>query len=156
MPSVASATRSPLQRRAELAEEVDEDVTIELLPDGRPLLASLLRALPAGLVLVAVTRIGPRGVWWWRAAVLGTLNIGDFFPLLFVAAFRLPGGVAATLGAVQPLIAADLPSVVLGERLRSVTVIAGVVGIVGVALLVLRAGAELDAARSAATLAGAS
>lgn len=78
-------------------------VATELLPDGRPMLAAALRALPAGLVLLAVFRWLPEGRWWQRAFVLGTLNIGLFFALLFVAAYRLPGGVAATVGAVQSL-----------------------------------------------------
>jgi probable blue pigment (indigoidine) exporter len=73
-------------------------VTTELLPPDRPLLAGVLRALPAGLLLVAVTRRLPRADWWWRAAVLGSLNIGAFFALLFVSAYRLPGGPAAVLG----------------------------------------------------------
>src|SRR3712207_787212 len=61
-------------------------VTAEFLPPGRPLLAGVLRALPAGLLLLAVTRRLPRGSWWWRSAVLGALNIGVFFALLFAAA----------------------------------------------------------------------
>ena len=91
-------------------------VTTEWLPADRPLLAGTLRALPAGLLLVAVTRTLPHGGWWWRAAVLGVLNIGAFFALLFVAAYRLPGGVAATLGAVQPLVVVALSAVLLHER----------------------------------------
>ncbi|MFD0891591.1 EamA family transporter, partial [Streptosporangium algeriense] len=74
-------------------------VTTELLPRGHPLFAGLLRALPAGLLALAITRTLPKGAWWGRATVLGVLNIGLFLPLLFVAAERLPGGVAATLGA---------------------------------------------------------
>ena len=66
-------------------------VSTELLPPGRPLFGAAVRALPAGLVAVAVARQLPRGDWWWRVAVLGTLNIGAFFALLFVAAYRLPG-----------------------------------------------------------------
>ncbi|WP_370635445.1 EamA family transporter [Cellulomonas sp. C5510] len=130
-------------------------VTTELLPDGRPLLVAALRALPAGLLLLAVTRRLPSGGWWWRAAVLGALNIGVFFALLFVAAYRLPGGVAATLGAVQPLLVAALGAVVLGQRVRVGTVVAGLVGVAGVALLVLRATARLDATGVVAGLAGA-
>ena len=91
-------------------------VTTTPLPDGRPLLAGALRALPAGLLLLAVTRRLPRGSWWWRSAVLGTLNIGAFFALLFVSAYRLPGGVAAVLGAAGPLLVLALASVLL--RLR--------------------------------------
>ena len=130
-------------------------VTTELLPPGRPLLAGMQRALPAGLVLVALTRQRPVGTWWAKAAVLGTLNIGGFFALLFVAAYRLPGGVAATLGAVQPLVAAGLAATLLRERLRPEVVAAGVIGLVGVALLVLRAGAQLDGLGVLAGLAGA-
>ncbi len=91
-------------------------VTTELLPPDRPLLTATLRALPAGLLLLAVTRLLPRGGWWWKAAVLGTLNIGAFFALMFVSAYRLPGGVAATLAAVHPLLVTALASGVLGER----------------------------------------
>ncbi|MEV4435595.1 EamA family transporter [Streptomyces sp. NPDC049585] len=130
-------------------------VTTEFLPPGRPLLAAVVRALPAGLVLVAVTRRLPRGSWWWRAAVLGALNIGAFFALLFVAAYRLPGGVAATVGAVQPLLAAGLSAGLLGERLSLRTVLAGAAGVAGVSLLVLRADARLDALGVAAALGGA-
>jgi hypothetical protein len=36
-------------------------ITTTLLPDGRPLLAGVLRALPAGLLLLALTRTLPRG-----------------------------------------------------------------------------------------------
>ena len=55
-------------------------VTTELLPAGRPLLAGCLRALPAGVALAAFTRTRPTGAWWWKAAVLGVLNIGGFPP----------------------------------------------------------------------------
>ncbi|MEU5945571.1 EamA family transporter [Micromonospora sp. NPDC047465] len=130
-------------------------VTTELLPPQRPLLAAVVRALPAGLLLVAVTRQLPRGAWWWRAAVLGALNIGFFFALLFVAAYRLPGGVAATVGAVQPLLVAALSAGVLGDRLTPRTVLAGAAGVAGVGLLVLRADARLDAVGVAAALGGA-
>jgi probable blue pigment (indigoidine) exporter len=129
--------------------------TTELLPPDRPLLAGAVRALPAGLILLALTRRLPWGSWWWRAALLGTLNIGAFFALLFLAAERLHGGVAATLGAVQPLIAAGLASVLLGERLRRRIVVAGILGVIGVAMLVLQPGAHLDAVGVVAGLAGA-
>ena len=128
-------------------------VTTELLPAGRPLLAGCLRALPAGVALAAFTRARPIGAWWWKAGVLGVLNIGGFFALLFTAAYRLPGGVAATLGAVQPLLAAGLAAVVLHEPLRRATTTSGVLGVVGVSLLVLRAGAHLDLVGVAAALA---
>ena len=129
-------------------------VTTTLLPDGRPLLAGALRALPAGLLLLAVTRRLPTGSWWWRAAVLGTLNIGAFFALLFVAAYRLPGGVAAVLGAVQPLVVALLALPLLAQPLRARTFVLGGAGVAGVALVVLTDAARLDAAGVLAGLAG--
>ncbi|GHC73503.1 EamA family transporter [Streptomyces cinnamoneus] len=130
-------------------------VTTSFLPPGRPLLAAVVRALPAGLLLVAVTRRLPTGAWWWRALVLGALNIGAFFALLFVAAYRLPGGVAATVGAVAPLLTAGLSAGLLGERLSLRTVIAGATGVAGVSLLVLQADARLDVVGVAAALGGA-
>jgi probable blue pigment (indigoidine) exporter len=130
-------------------------VTSELLPPDRPLLAAVIRALPAGLLLTALTRRLPHGDWWWRALVLGSLNIGAFLALLFVAAYRLPGGVAATVGAVQPILVAGLSAGLLGERLRTRTIVAGAAGVAGVSLLVLRADARLDALGVAAALGGA-
>lgn len=120
-------------------------VTTELLPPGHPLFAGLLRALPAGLVLLALLRRLPEGAWWWRAFVLGALNIGVFFPLLFIAAERLPGGVAATVGAIQPLLVVLLALPVLGERPTRSRVGWALTGAAGVALVVLNPTARLDA-----------
>ncbi|MDI6101604.1 DMT family transporter [Actinoplanes sp. NEAU-A12] len=130
-------------------------VTTEFLPPGRPLLSGLLRALPAGLALLAITRELPRGAWWWKSAVLGALNIGIFFALLFVTAYRLPGGMAAVLGAVQPLLVAGLSVLLLAERVSLRTVLAGLIGATGVALAVLTSAAHLDPVGVVAGLAGA-
>jgi probable blue pigment (indigoidine) exporter len=129
-------------------------VTSELLPPGRPLLAGAVRALPTGVLLVALTRQLPRGVWWPRTFVLGACNFGVFFALLFIGAYRLPGGVAATVGAMQPLVVAGLAVVALHEPLHAVKVIAGILGIAGVAMLVLRAEAALDAVGVLAAVGG--
>ncbi len=129
-------------------------VTTELLPPGHPLFAGLMRALPAGLAGLAITRVLPRGDWWWKAAVLGVLNIGVLFPLLFVAAERLPGGVAATLGATQPLLVAGLAIVVLHDRPTAWRWAWGVLGVLGVGLVVLGPEARLDAVGVLAGLGG--
>lgn len=129
-------------------------VTTGLLPPQRPLLAALLRALPVGVLLTVRSRELPRGDWWWRSTVLGVLNIGAFFALLFIAAYRLPGGVAATVGAVQPLAAAGLAALLLGERFRTRTAVAGALGVAGVGLLVLGPAAALDPVGVAAALTG--
>jgi probable blue pigment (indigoidine) exporter len=130
-------------------------VTTQLLPAGHPMFAALMRALPAGLIALAITRTVPRGIWWWRSLALGALNIGAFFPLLFLAAERLPGGVAATLGATQPILVAFLAVAVLGERLSAWRLTWGLVGVLGVGLVVLGPNAALDATGIAAGLAGA-
>jgi probable blue pigment (indigoidine) exporter len=126
--------------------------TTQLLPAGRPLLAVVLRALPAGLVLIAISRRLPDGIWWWRALVLGALNIGAFFTLLFVAAYRLPGGVAATIGAAQPLLVTGLSAWLLSDHASARLVLAAVAGVTGVGLVVLRAGTMLDAVGVAAAV----
>ncbi len=129
-------------------------VTSELLPADRPLWSGAIRALPAGLLLLALTRRRPSGAWWWRSALLGALNIGAFFPLLFVAAYRLPGGPAAVLGAAQPLLVAALSVVALGDRPRRPVLLAALAAPAGVALVVLRPGVALDPLGVAAGLAG--
>lgn len=121
-------------------------VTSELLPPDHPVFSGLVRALPAGLLAIAITRTLPRGSWWPKAAVLGVLNIGAFFPLLFLTAYRLPGGVAATLNATQPLVVAVLAVILLGQPLSRWRLTWGLVGVLGVALIVLRGNATLDAA----------
>jgi probable blue pigment (indigoidine) exporter len=130
-------------------------VTSELLPPERPLLAAAVRALPAGLILLAIGRMLPRGSWWWRALVLGTLNIGGFFVLLFVSAYRLPGGVAALVGSVQPMLVLFIAALLLGDRIRLIHVVTCLVGTAGVALLVLKATASLDVIGVLAAIGGA-
>ncbi|MEI3843859.1 MULTISPECIES: EamA family transporter [unclassified Microbacterium] len=130
-------------------------VTTEFLPPGHPLFAGLLRALPAGLILLLVFRRLPHGVWWWRSLVLGALNIGFFFPLLFASAERLPGGVAATVGAIQPLLVLALALPLLGERPTAAKAVWALLGVSGVALVVLGPGAQVDVAGLLAGAAGA-
>ena len=78
-------------------------VTSQWLPPDRPFTAALLRVLPAGLLLLGWVQCWPARASWGRLLGVSVLNIGVFQALLFVAAYRLPGGVAAILGATQPL-----------------------------------------------------
>ncbi|MBT2676383.1 EamA family transporter [Streptomyces sp. ISL-14] len=119
-------------------------VTTEFLPADRPLFTGLMRALPAGLLLLALARVLPRGAWWGKAAVLGALNIGAFFPLLFLSAYRLPGGMAAVVGSVGPLFVVGLSALFLGQRPTVRNVLTGVVAAFGVSLVVLKAAGVLD------------
>lgn len=130
-------------------------VTTQMLPAGYPMTVAMLRALPAGLLLLLLVRQLPQGNWWLRVFILGALNFSFFWAMLFVAAYRLPGGVAATVGAVQPLIVVFLARMVLGTRLRIVAVAAALAGIAGVVLLVLKPNGVLDQTGIIAALAGA-
>ncbi len=126
-------------------------VTTELLPPDRPLLAALARALPAGLLLLLWQRQLPQGHWWWRALVLGTLNIGLFFYCLFVAAYHLPGGVAALVMSSQPLLVMLLSVFFLRQPLSGKLLLAAVIASTGLALLVSLPGAALPSASLSAT-----
>lgn len=70
-------------------------VTTQFLPPDRPFIAALLRVLPAGFVLLCWCRHFPLRGEGWKLIITGILNIGAFQALLFVAAYRLPGGLAA-------------------------------------------------------------
>ncbi len=128
-------------------------VTRQLLPADVPLWGSALRALPAGLVLLAIARTLPRGVWWWRSAVLGTMNVGAFFLLVYVAAQLLPSSVAASVMALAPLAMAGFGWLLVAERPTPMLLGGSVAGIAGVLLLVGGGTASIDAVGVAAALA---
>lgn len=130
-------------------------VTTEMLPPDFPLMVGMLRALPAGLMLLICVRRLPPSRWIGRLLVLGALNFAIFWSLLFVAAYRLPGGIAATLGATQPLLVLVLSQWMLGERIRVISSVMASMGLIGVALLLLEPGMELDVWGVVAALGGA-
>jgi probable blue pigment (indigoidine) exporter len=119
-------------------------LTTEFLPPGRPMLAALMRSLPTGLVLIIGSPIPPRH-WMARFFVLSVLYASGLFPLLFIAAYRLPGGVAAMINSLSPILVVVISVPLLGTRIRAIQIAAGILGTVGVALLVLRSDAALDA-----------
>lgn len=130
-------------------------VTTEFLPGYAPVTVAMLRALPAGLLLLLMVRRLPTGIWWARVFLLGALNFSIFLSMLFIAAYRLPGGVAATVASIQPLLVIFLAGLVLASRIHFLAVAAAVIGAVGVALLVLTSSARLDPVGVLAGLAGA-
>ncbi|MCG7623945.1 DMT family transporter [Epibacterium sp. Ofav1-8] len=130
-------------------------VTTTFLPGESPYLVALLRALPAGLLLLLIVRQLPPIALLPKIFALGALNFSVFWALLFLSAYRLPGGVAATLGAVQPLFVMGLSGVLLGTHLHGKGILAAVLGILGVGLLVLGPEASLDLGGVAAGLGGA-
>ena len=118
-------------------------LTSEFLPPGRPLLAAMMRSLPTGLILIIGSSL-PSRRWLGKFFVLSVLYASGLFPLLFLAAYRLPGGVAAVINSLSPILVVVLSVPLLGSRIRVVQIVAGLLGILGVALLVLRSTAQLD------------
>ncbi|MVQ42948.1 EamA family transporter [Microbacterium sp. MAH-37] len=119
-------------------------VTHELLPADSPLWGSAIRALPAGLVLLLVARRLPTGAWWWRSVVLGTLNMGMFFCLVYVAAQLLPASIAASLMSLSPIVIAAAAWLLIQERPAPRVIFGAVVGGAGVLLIVGTATGALD------------
>lgn len=115
-------------------------VTRHALPGDSPLWGGVLRALPAGIVLLVLARRLPRGSWWWRSLVLGTLTVGAFFALVYVAAQALPSSIASTVMAVGPVVMMLAAWVLLGRRPLLRAVVGGVLGVVGVAVMLLGGG----------------
>jgi probable blue pigment (indigoidine) exporter len=112
-------------------------VTHEFLPADRPLYGAALRALPAGLVLLALCRQLPRGAWWWRSAVLGLLNMSVFFVLVYAASQLLPTSVASTVMAVAPLTMMLIAWPLVSERPRPAHLAGAAIGLGGVCLMLL-------------------
>ncbi|WP_326800465.1 DMT family transporter [Streptomyces sp. NBC_01808] len=112
-------------------------VTHEYLPADRPLYGAALRALPAGLVLLALRRQRPRGAWWWRSAVLGLLNMSVFFVLVYVASQLLPTSIASTVMAASPLTMMLIAWPLVSERPRTAGLAAAAIGLGGVCLMLL-------------------
>lgn len=118
-------------------------VTRAVLP-AEPLWGAVIRALPAGLLLLLLSRRRPQGAWWWRSAVLGILNTGGFFALVYAVAQRLPSGVAATVMAASPLVMMAAARILLGQRPGGIALAGGAAGIVGVALLLFGGDGAVD------------
>lgn len=119
-------------------------VTTEYLPSGYPLTVAMLRALPIGLLLLLVVRQLPSGRWWIKTTVLGAFNFSIFWWMIFISAYRLPGGVAATVGAVQPLIVIFLSYLLLGTVIHRLAIVSAILGVAGIGVLVIAPEASLD------------
>ncbi len=119
-------------------------VTRHFLPDGAPLWSAALRALPAGVILLAVARRLPSGSWLWKSLVLGLLNFGAFFVLVYLAAQLLPTSVAASVMALAPVALSMLAIPLLRQRPTAYMLIGAVLGVVGVGLLVGLGASRID------------
>jgi len=130
-------------------------LTSEVLPPGLPFTAALLRTLPAGLLLLMLFRELPRREEIGKLLIVSALNIGMFQALLFVAAYRLPGGLAALAGATQPLVVMGLLWGVQQQRPAKLTLAASALGIAGMAALLLSPSTVFDPLGMLAAIGGA-
>ncbi len=126
-------------------------LTTSWLPP-HPLFLAALRALGGALVLLLIVRGLPPRIWWGRLIALGTLNAGLFFGLFFVAATRLPGGVAAIFQALTPLAVIFVAWGMLGARPSLAKIGSVLLGALGVSLVVLSSHAQLDLVGIAAAI----
>lgn len=126
-------------------------ITASLLP-YHPWFIGAFRAGLGALPLLLLARELPPIRFLPKLIVLGTLNAGLFFGLLFIAALRLPGGVAGIFQAVSPLFAVLLVWPLLSSKPTMLKIVSLLVGVAGVVLVILKAGAALDIIGVLATL----
>ncbi|WP_243788955.1 DMT family transporter [Saccharopolyspora gloriosae] len=119
-------------------------VTRTFLPADQPLYGAVIRALPAGLLLLLACRALPRGSWWWKSILLGLLNMSAFFTLVYLAAQLLPTSVASVIMAMSPVVMMGLGWAVLSERPAAPALIGAGLGIAGVCAMLLTGGESVD------------
>jgi len=95
---------------------------------------ALLRALPAGLILLALK---PKRCTLPNSQMLliSLGNIALFFPLLMCAIYLLPGSVAGTLGATFPLVMMLFNWLIYKVKPNAKSLLCAILGLVGVAML---------------------
>lgn len=120
------------------------------LTDMPVLWVAVWRALGAGVFLLLFVRRLPR-MSLQKVFVLGFFNIAVFFVLLMVAAYRLPGGVAGTLGATLPMLLILIQWAVLRQSPALKASLSAMIGFIGV-LLLLNPSAQLDSVGIACAL----
>lgn len=130
-------------------------VTTEFLPANLPFYAAVIRVLPAGIILLLIVRRLPKYGQWIKTIMLSFLNISCFQTLLFVAAYRLPGGIAAVLGAIQPLIIMTLLWQINRITPKPITIVFTIAAIIGMAMLLITPNSTWDSIGLLAALFGA-
>ncbi|WP_283176299.1 EamA family transporter [Gemmobacter sp. 24YEA27] len=117
-----------------------------------PEMAGAVRAVGGAGFLFLLSRELPKAGWWGRMIVLGTLNVGFFFGLFFIGAMRLQGGVAAVFQALGPVLVLLMAWAILHRRPTGLQFFAVLLGLAGVAMVVLKDGAAIDGIGVAAML----
>lgn len=112
------------------------------LPDAPPLLFAALRAFLAGGLLIVVYMVQRQGKPYilnlrdlGQLGLIGLLYTAMGFGGMFLGAGHLSVGLATVLASTQPLIAAAIATVWLGETLKAKGIAGLFIGFLGVALL---------------------
>ncbi|EAQ63993.1 regulatory protein [Marinomonas sp. MED121] len=134
-------------------------VASELLPQDRPFTAALIRSLPAGILLILwgyvfLPKVSLTIKQWLQLIILSGLNIGVFQALLFVAAYRLPGGIAAVVGAIQPLLMMLIVWFFEHKRPQLKVVLMALISVLGMSLLFVSPQTQWDSLGLIAAFAG--
>lgn len=119
-------------------------MTRHVLPPDAALWGAVIRCLPAGLLVLLVTRRLPRGAWWWRSVVLGGLTVGGLNVLVYVAAQRLATSLAATIMSTSAAALLLLSWVLLRQRPAFRAALGAALGIVGVIIMLQPGGGDAD------------
>lgn len=119
-------------------------VTSEILPANKPFISAFIRGAPAGLLLIMLSRSLPQPQEWGKLLILSLLNIGCFQAMLFIAAYKLPGGLAAVIGAIQPLIVLSFMWCIDKVKPALFTFYSCLASFIGMGLLILSPSTTLD------------
>ncbi|RPE97816.1 EamA-like transporter family protein [Vibrio crassostreae] len=101
-------------------------VTQFTLQEWPPLLLGALRALPAGLLLLAVKPTLPKKGEWQIIFTLGLINIATFFGLIFVMALTLPSAISGVGMISVPVFAMLFHWVVKKQRPHLIQALSGI------------------------------
>ena len=121
-----------------------------------PLVFGGLRALIAGLVLLAVgaslrAPLLPSRRDGWRLALLAVTATTSTYGAMFASPAHMAAGLASVLGNMQPLLVLVLGALFLAERLTRGKILALVAGLVGVGLILYPALTASAGSRGATT-----
>ncbi|UPR59194.1 EamA family transporter [Vibrio sp. ED004] len=101
-------------------------VTQFTLQEWPPLLLGALRALPAGLLLLAVKPTLPKKGEWQIIFTLGLINIATFFGLIFVMALTLPSAISGVGMISVPVFAMIFHWIVKKQRPHLIQALSGI------------------------------
>ncbi|QDE32742.1 DMT family transporter [Shewanella polaris] len=97
------------------------------LPDWPALLLGAIRALPAGLILLAIKPSLPNKADWSILIKLGTINIAIFFSLIFIMALTLPSAISGIGMISVPVFAMLFHWIVSKKRPNLLQALSGVI-----------------------------